>query len=157
MQCNKCPLYSNLIFIALSSKAGNLSYIRTPKTITKMVLAFCQDIHLSISMDFSFWTIFEKITHRARRGGPPTCLQTLLEVFKLGYIDSAELLLVYVCSSCLTGATLYDVHSCPINTCQSSTYPFDRQPSALQRKGQRKYFEFLKAPNEGAGLLLPLQ
>ena len=47
----------------------------------------------------------------ARRGGPPTCLQTLLEVFKLGYIDSTELLLVYVCSSCLTGATLYDVHT----------------------------------------------
>ena len=65
-------------------------------------------------MDFSFLNDFQQDDPlcTARRGGPPTCLQTLLEVFKLGYIDSTELLLVYdVCSSCLTGATLYDVHT----------------------------------------------
>jgi hypothetical protein len=85
---------------------------QNPQNNYQMVSAFCQKEHLSIWIDFSFWTIFNKMTHCARRGGPPTCLQTLLEVFKLGYIDSAELLLVYVvCSSCLTGATLYDVHT----------------------------------------------
>ena len=78
-----------------------------------------------------FSTRWLTVHSTARRGGPPTCLQTLLEVFKLGYIDSTELLLVYVCSSCLTGATLYDpsTHSCPINTCQSSTYPL--RPTAI--------------------------